>query len=165
MSLRALRFLALLCLALILGLAFAHVMEIVGKLRLPGDAWLMVQQNLYVAFGPPLGAGLEVAALALTWLVAIRSRERPAAFRWSVAAGILATLGLVLWGLVVAPVNTALNGWTPATLPADWIRWRFRWELGHALHAACLVLAFSALVVSVLWDVSPGSPGRGSNGN
>jgi len=92
-----------------LGLAFAHVMEIPGKLRLPGEVWLTIQQNLYVAFGPPLGAGIEVAAIALTWLTAALSRHRRPAFALSVAAGIAVTLGLALWGLVVAPANTTLS--------------------------------------------------------
>jgi hypothetical protein len=151
MTLRVVRFLALLCVALTLGLAFAHVLEIPGKLRLPGEVWLTVQQNLYVAFGPPLGAGIEVAAIALTWLAAVlgRRRRRPA-FALSVAAGTAVTLGLASWGLVVAPANTVLSAWTAATLPPDWAAVRFRWELGHALHAACLAVGFSALLGAIL---------------
>ena len=45
-------FLATLLVALILGLAFAHVMEVPGKLRIDGPTWLIVQQNLYIGFGP-----------------------------------------------------------------------------------------------------------------
>ena len=151
MSLRVVRFLALACLALTLGLAFAHVMEIPGKLRLAGEVWLTVQQNLYVAFGPPLGAGIEVAAIALTWLAAVLSRRRPpAVFRLSVAAATAVTFGLALWGLIVAPANTTLSAWTAATLPPDWTGVRFRWELGHALHAACFGLGFAALLWAIL---------------
>jgi hypothetical protein len=150
MALRVVRFLALLCVALTLGLAFAHVMEIPGKLRLPGEVWLTVQQNLYVAFGPPLGAGVEVAAIALTWLTAVLSRRRRPAFALSVAAGTAATLGLAVWGLIVAPANTTIAAWTAATLTPDWTAVRFRWELGHALHAACLAVGFMALLGAIL---------------
>jgi hypothetical protein len=150
MALRVVRFLALLCVALTLGLAFAHVMEIPGKLRLPGEVWLIVQQNLYVAFGPPLGAGIEVAAIALTWLTAVLGRHRRPAFALSVAAGTAVTLGLAVWGLIVAPANTTLSAWTVATLPPDWAAVRFRWELGHALHAACLAVGFMALLGAIL---------------
>jgi hypothetical protein len=38
----------------------------------------------------------------------------------------------------------ALSGWTPATLPADWTRFRDRWEFGHAVHAALFALGFGA---------------------
>ena len=53
MRLRAVRFLALLLTALTLGLAFCHVMELPGKLRLAGPDWLTVQHNLYIASAYP----------------------------------------------------------------------------------------------------------------
>jgi hypothetical protein len=42
-------------------------------------------------------------------------------------------------------VNAALDGWTAATLPADWAAWRNRWEIGHAAHAALFLVAFCLL--------------------
>lgn len=30
------------------------------------------------------------------------------------------------------PVNKAVADWTPQTLPADWPRYRLRWEIGQA---------------------------------
>jgi hypothetical protein len=54
--------------ALILGLAFAHVMELPGKPRLNGPTWLTVQQNLYVGFGP-LAAVAEPLGILLTWVL------------------------------------------------------------------------------------------------
>jgi hypothetical protein len=150
MTLRIARFLSLLCVALTLGLAFCHVMENAGKLRLGGADWLTVQHNLYVAFGPPVGAGIEVAAIALTWLVAILARHRRPAFAWTLAAALCVTLGMVAWGLIVAPMNEALNAWTAATLPADWTSYRNQWELGHAVHAGLFALGFGALVIAIL---------------
>ena len=150
MMLKIARFLSLFCVALTLGLAFCHVMEVAGKLRLGGAYWLTVQHNLYVAFGPPVGAGIEVAAVALTWLVALLVRHRRPAFAWTVAAGLCVTLGMVEWGLVMAPVNDALNAWTAATLPPDWTSYRNQWELGHALHAGLFALGFGALVIAIL---------------
>ena len=36
------------CVVLTLGLSFAHVLEVPGKLQLDGAQWLMVQHHLYV---------------------------------------------------------------------------------------------------------------------
>lgn len=114
-SLKALLFLSLLLLALTLGLAFCHVMEISGKFRLDGPDWLRVQQNLYVAFGPPVGAGIEVVAIALTWFTAISTRgRRPAAFGWTVASGVAVTAGLALGGSSWRP---SARRWTPGPRP------------------------------------------------
>jgi len=44
------------------------------------------------------------------------------------------------------PVNEALRGWMPATLPSDWGDYRLRWEIGHALTALFSVIAFVTLI-------------------
>jgi hypothetical protein len=147
--LRVLRFASLFLVALTLGLAFCHVMEVPGKLRLSGPEWLTVQHNLYVAFGPALGAWIEVGGIVLTWAVIFLARRRRGG-RWTLAAAVCTTAGLGVWFVMVAPVNAALNGWTPDTLPADWTAYRNRWEAGHAVHAALFALGFGALVAAIL---------------
>jgi len=165
LPLKALRFASLLSVALIFGLAFCHAMEIPGKLRLSGTEWLIVQQNLYVTFGAPIGATIEVASIALTWVVVFLVRARRPAFAWTLAAAVCVTAGLAEWFLVVQPMNAVLGGWTPDALPADWTRVRDRWELGHVLHAGFFGLAFCALVIALLAE-TPADPQmtRGSLG-
>jgi hypothetical protein len=154
-ALKATRFLSLLLVALTLGMTFCHVMEIPGKLRLDGAAWLT---NLYIAFGA-VGAVIELLSILLTWVVAMQVRQRRPAFAWTVAAGLCVTAGLLVWFTVVAPVNAALSGWTPETLPADWTRIRDRWEIGHAVHAALFGFGFGALVIALLAEID-GNAGK-----
>jgi hypothetical protein len=92
-------------------------------------------------------------------VVAVQVRRCRPAFAWTIAAGLCITAGLAVWFAVVAPVNAALSGWTPETLPADWSSFRDRWEIGHAVHAALFGLGFSALVIALLVE-TPGSAGR-----
>jgi len=71
-----------------------------------------------------------------TWVLVFRLwRGRRPGLRPALAAALCVSTGLV-WALAVAPVNAALNGWTAATLPADWSAWLDRRETGHAVHAA-----------------------------
>jgi hypothetical protein len=149
MALKVIRYLSLLLVALTLGLTFAHVLEIPGKLRLDGATWLAVQHNLYVGFGT-VGAVVEVAAIVLTWLLVLMVRGRRPAFWWTLGAAVCVTAGLVDWFLLVAPMNAALAVWTPETLPADWTSYRDQWETGHAIHAALFGLGFSALALALL---------------
>ncbi len=155
MSLKVVRYLSLLLVALTLGMTFAHVMEIPGKLRLDGATWLTVQHNLYVAFGV-VGAVIEVLAIVLTWLLVLIVRQRRPAVWWTLAAAVCVSAGLADWFLLVAPMNAALSVWTPETLPADWTRYRNQWETGHAIHAGFFALGFSALVLALLAE----TPGR-----
>jgi hypothetical protein len=151
MPLKVVRYLSLLLVALTLGMTFAHVMEIPGKLRLDGATWLTVQHNLYIAFGV-VGAAIEVLAIVLTWILVLMVRRRRPALWWTLAGAICVSAGLADWFLLVAPMNAALNVWTPETLPVDWTRYRDQWETGHAIHAALFGLGFSALVVALLTE-------------
>ena len=150
MVVKVLRFVSLFLVALIFGLAFCHVMEMPGKLRLNGREWLVVQQNLYIAFGAPIGTGIEVASILTTWLLVLLVRNRRSALYWTVAAAVCVSVGLVEWFAVVAPINAIFSAWTPGAIPADWTRLRGRWEMGHAIHAALFGLGFTALVIAVL---------------
>jgi hypothetical protein len=71
-----------------------------------------------------------------------------------VGAAICMTAGLIVRALLVAPMNAALSGWTPETLPADWTNYRDQWETGQAIHAALFGLGFSALAIALLGEIS-----------
>jgi hypothetical protein len=153
-----LRFADLLVVALVFGLTFAHVLELPGKLRLDGPAWLAVQQNLYVAFGP-FASVAEPLAILLTWALAVMLRGRRPAFVLTLLAALGSSAGLAVWFLLVAPMNLLLNGWTPATLPPDWTACRDQWELGHAIHAVLFGIAFCLLLAAILADATRASTG------
>jgi hypothetical protein len=149
MLLKVLRFLNLLLVALTLGMAFCSALEYPGKLNLNGAEWLTVQHNIYLAFGV-VGAIIEVTAILTTWIVFAQLRGWKLARVLTLLAAVCATAALGIWFAWVDPVNTALNAWTPETLPDNWTSFRDRWEAGHAASAALFALAFSALVVAIL---------------
>jgi hypothetical protein len=136
--------LSLIFVVLTFGLTFAHVVEIVGKLRLDARDWLTVQQNLYVGFGP-IGATCELLAIAFTWQTVWQRRGGGSEARLTVIAAIAASVGLIVWALVVSPMNTTLSAWTPESIPPDWTSVRNRWELGHAVQAVLYAIAFISL--------------------
>jgi hypothetical protein len=147
MGLRTVRFFALFAVALTLGLTFAHVLEIPGKLRLGGDQWLIVQQNLYIGFGT-VGAIIEIAGIILVWLLLFMSRHHRAAFYWVLVAASCVTAGLGVWFRLVSPMNAIVSGSMAASLPADWTAVRNQWEVGQAIHAALFALGFGFLLAA-----------------
>lgn len=138
--------------ALSFSAAFAHLLEMPAKLTYDGALWLYLLQTLYPTFGKISGVceiGAVVAALVL--VVAIRKRPRP--FRWTLlAASCLVATHAIFW-IWVAPVNAALVPLSPETLPADWTRLRDQWEYAHASRAILQLVAFAALVISVLAEL------------
>jgi magnesium-transporting ATPase (P-type) len=153
--LKPLRFVNLLLVVLILGLSWCHVMEIAGKLRFDAAQWLTVQHNLYIAFGWPVGAAIEIAAILSTWwLFALVRRRRPAA-GLTLTAALSMTLGLAVWFWLVAPMNAIIAGWTPQTVSPDWLAVRDQWETGHAIHALLFGLGFGALTAALIAETPP----------
>lgn len=144
------RFLSLLFTALIMGSALCHVLEMPLKLAMAGADYMVVQQ-IYGAFGP-VGAVLEPAAIlssaALAFLVRTRRSFIPAVI------GTLALVtALLVWAVVVSPVNAHWAVAGPRTVPPDFASLRARWKWGHTAHAALLLVSFLALVVSVLVEI------------
>lgn len=134
----------------------AHVLELPNKLALDGKIWLSVQQNLYRGWGPILGGPAEIGALASTLILLAEGRTAGRTQRLRVIAAFAYAAMLVAFFVFNAPVNEALNGWTSATLPADWATYRLRWEAGHALAALMSVVGLVALVRARLIEVSDG---------
>jgi hypothetical protein len=137
-------------------MTFCHALEYPGKLQLSGPDWLMLQHNLYVAFGV-IGAIIEVTAILTTWIVFAQLRGWKLARLLTLIAALCSSAALGIWFGYVEPVNTALNAWTADTLPADWARFRDQWEGGHAASAALFAVAFSALVAAILSEAENGN--------
>lgn len=148
----ALRWANLILSALAVLAPMAHVLEMPNKFALDGPLWLAVQQHLYRGWGPFVGAPTEIGALATSFAVLIQRRQDARVQRLMVIA-VVAYAGMI--GAFFAfngPVNAALNGWTPATLPANWPDYRLRWEIGHAVAALLAVVGLASVVRGWLID-------------
>jgi hypothetical protein len=148
--LRVLRFAALSLSALCLAPRFAHVLEMGPKLQLGASDYGLVQ-GIYVKFGP-VGSVLEPLAIASVIATAIATRGRRG-FAAAVVAAVAIVATLVSWIVLVAPMNTAMAAWADG-IPLGWERVRMRWEVGHVIGFGLNLMAFLALVVSVLADGS-----------
>jgi hypothetical protein len=144
MTLKTLRFLSLLFVALSLAPSMAHLLELPHKIHLPAAEYLTVQQ-IYTGWAllgiVVVGALLSVLALALV--------ERMHSMR--VAPTVFALLCIV--GAQVAywtftyPANVATQNWT--MLPQNWMTLRTQWEYSHAVGAILNLLALVALLIDV----------------
>jgi hypothetical protein len=154
MLLKGTRFVAVLLAALTLGLGFCHLMQIPSRLGWDQYLWVgsTVQGGLYAAFGS-VGAAIFVATVIALALLAYFTLEhgRPG-FRLALLAAALFVLALVLWWVLVYPVNVELAKWVNGPVPSDWTSYRDRWEWGHAIIAVTELIGFGALVAALLAD-------------
>jgi len=152
--LRTTRFVAVMLAALTFGLGFCHLMQLPSRMGWDQYLWVgsTVQGGLYAAFGS-IGAVIFLATVIALGLTAyfVREHGRPG-FKLAAAAAALFALALVLWWVLVYPVNVELAKWIDGPVPADWTDYRARWEWGHAIIALVELAGFGALVGSVLAD-------------
>ena len=154
MLLKGTRFVTTMLAALTLGLGFCHLMQLPSRLGWDQYLWVgsTVQGGLYAAFGS-VGAVIFVATVIALALLVYFTREhgRPG-FRLALGAALLFALALVLWWVLVYPVNVELAKWVDGPVPSDWTAYRDRWEWGHAIIALVELIGFGALVAAVLAD-------------
>jgi len=144
-ALKISRFVSLLSLALCLGPALTHLLELPHKIVLSREEYRIVQ-GIYRGWAM-LGVAV-VTALASTLVTALLLRHRRAAYRLAISAFLcLVAAQLVFW-IFTFPANRATDNWT--VLPADWTYWRSRWELSHAAGALLVLAAFVAEALSVV---------------
>lgn len=154
MLLKGTRFFALMLAALTLGMGFCHLMQLPARMAWDQYLWVgsTVQGGLYAMFGT-IGAVIDIATVIALGILAyfVREHGRPG-FRLALSAALLFALALLLWWVLVYPVNVELAKWVNGPVPADWTDYRSRWEWGHAIISLLELIGFAALVASVLAD-------------
>ncbi len=157
MLLKGTRFVAIMLAALTLGLSFCHLMQLPSRLGWDQYLWVgsTVQGGLYAAFGSVIFVATVIALGLLAYFT--REHGRPG-FKLALSAAVLFALALVLWWVLVYPVNVELAKWVNGPVPADWTDYRARWEWGHAIIAVVELIGFAALIAAVLAD----TVGRGA---
>jgi len=151
------RFVTLLLVALLTGLAFAHVLERPGKMLYHAGLYVTVQKTLCEAWGPPnVGGILEPAAILATIILGFLVRTRKPAFAFSLGAAMALLLAFpVVFFLFVAPANEAFRAATPTSVPPNWTELRVSWEKGHSIRFGLQLVALGLLILSVLVEVPP----------
>jgi len=140
--------LSIVLLGLVSGVSFSHLLQRGPKAALSAPQFLSVQQVLLRNYGAAIG-GLEVAAFLASLGLAIASWDEPrmALFALFAAGCVLVMIGI--WVLWINPINKAVKGWSPESLPANWASFRDRWHLLHTIRLVLSIMAFSALIVGL----------------
>jgi hypothetical protein len=151
MFLRTWRFLTLLLVALDLGMAVCHALELPAKMLYPASLYLTLHRTLYVAFGAPNpGAFIDVGAVLAAVVLVFLARGRRPAFGLTLLGAVCLAAALATWFALVAPANEAMKSWVIDAPPADWARMRDQWEYTHLARFAMQLVGFAALTLSAL---------------
>lgn len=151
---RVLCLIALVLVALSLGPALAHLLELPAKLALGREDYFVVQ-GIYSGWS--LLGIVVIGALAATLGLAVALRAERG-FGWALAAFLCLAAAQALFWLLTYPANRATANWTE--IPPDWEALRGRWEWSHAGGALLTLAALLCLLAVVLARVPRLPAGR-----
>jgi hypothetical protein len=157
---------SVLLVAVAMGLALAHALELPGKLRLTKEEYLIVQPIYYPGF--TIGGIAEPLGVIATLILIFFMPPGSAAF-WLTLVALLGLIGmqLVYW-VATHPVNKfwlqdetlqsvgddffaldPMKRSKPDTnaRPTDWTAMRNRWEYSHVARAGLALISLIALVL------------------
>ena len=147
--LRALRFIVLILSALTVGMKFAHVLELIPKLQLDPEIYIVIQTHLYQLFGT-LGPIIDVGTLIVAVILAVRLYRQPAFRLTALAVGAM-IVSLLVWLILVQPANAPINQWQASSIiPTDWTHWRDQWQYGQLISFSFDLLGFCLILWSVV---------------
>ena len=69
---------------------------------------------------------------------------------WTLASAVLWALAIVYTVTTLVPVNNCIASWEKATPPADWKRFRNKWDLHHRWRVVLLTIAFACLIIGII---------------
>ncbi|MBE9051046.1 DUF1772 domain-containing protein [Nostocales cyanobacterium LEGE 11386] len=150
MALSFFQMLAVVLMGVQLGVSYAHFMQIPGKLSLPIDCYILVQ-NQVISYKVKL-AFIEIPSFVSAILATVLIRRQQKSFWLTLVGLVCMILMLVVWAVFIQPINQQIDNWTPLTAPSNWSTLRYQWHFYHLLRLAIASLGMVALTSSLLVD-------------
>jgi hypothetical protein len=133
------------------GIACSHLLQWSSKTALTAEEFLVVQQTLYINYGP-VGTLLEPLTVLMTAFALVLSRTRSA--RTAGAIALLCLVGeLAIWFVFIDPINREVMRWTPSTMPITWADYGLdQWHFFHAIRFLLYVGALASIAIAAQAD-------------
>ena len=147
-TLKLLQLIAVVLMGVQLGVSYAHFMQMPGKLALPLDCYILVQ-NQVISYQVKL-AFIEVPSIVSAIAAAVLLRNHHKAFWLTLTGAICMVLMLLIWAVLIQPINQQIDVWTPATVPSHWTDLRYQWHLYHLVRLLLAAVGMVALTLSLL---------------
>jgi hypothetical protein len=146
------QFISILLLALVTGVFWGTWLGLSRSMAsLSPETFLTVGHTMIANLGTIMAILMPAAMLAVLPVLYLLYRERTGAFYLTLAGFVLFIVALLITLIVEVPIDNQIEGWTVATLPADWQQLRDRWEWFHFVRSWVSVLGLALLLGGALF--------------
>ncbi|PSB35556.1 DUF1772 domain-containing protein [Stenomitos frigidus] len=146
--LRLLQLLAVVLMGVQLGISYAHFMQMPGKLALPLDCYILVQ-NQVISYRVKL-ALIEIPSITAAVAAAILIRQHRRAFWLTLGGTACMVLMWLIWAVLIQPINQQIDVWTPTAVPSNWTDLRYQWHFYHLIRLFIAAVGMVALTLPLL---------------
>lgn len=148
--LRLFQVLAVVLMGVQLGVSYAHFMQMPGKLGLPLDCYILVQ-NQVISYRVKLGF-IEVPSVISAIAATVLLRRYWRAF-WLTFIGAICMIAMwMIWAIWIQPINQQIDAWTATTAPLNWSDIRYQWHFYHLIRLVLAVIGMISLTLSMIVD-------------
>lgn len=156
MILRLFQVLAVILMGVQLGVSYAHFMQMPGKLGLPLDCYILVQ-NQVISYRVKL-AFIEIPCIISAVAAMVLLRHHRKVFWLALIGAVSIILMWAIWAILIQPINHQIVGWTVTNFPSNWSDIRYQWHFYHLIRLGIAAIGMIALTLSLLFDrVKPAS--------
>jgi uncharacterized membrane protein len=157
---KAVQFVTLLLFSLVTGVFWGTWFSLSRSMAAITPATFLEVGRLMIAnLGGPMSVLMPAALLSALVLCVLLFRGRQTrANVFASASLVLMVTALVITLAVNVPIDRQIQSWTAATVPADWLAIRDRWEFYHGLRTLVSLVALASLFASTLstaWRRAP----------
>jgi hypothetical protein len=115
------------------------------------STFLEVGKMMIVNLGGPMSILMPLALLSTLPVLYFLYRQRRTRDLVLVLLGFLCFIVALVGTLAVnVPIDRQINAWTLATLPADWMQLRDRWEVWHTIRTFASLVGLACVLASAL---------------
>lgn len=156
MLLKLFQVLAVVLMGVQLGVSYAPFMQMPGKLALPLDCYILVQ-NEVISYRTKL-AFIEIPSVIFAIAATILIGDRRKAFWLTLIGAVAIVLMWVIWLVFIQPINQQIDVWTVTKTPSNWTDIRYQWHFYHLIRLVVASVGMVALTLSlVVSRVKPAS--------
>ena len=153
-TLRLALFVHLFLFALVLGVFWGTWFSLSRSISsITAQTFLEVGHTMIANLGGPMALLMPTTLLsAVPVLIGVYRLHRRAMFSLMLVGAGLLIVALIITLSVNVPIDSAIDGWTVATLPPDWPSIRDRWEAYHTARTVACLVGFGCALAAVVWS-------------
>lgn len=146
------QFISILLLALVTGVFWGTWLGLSRSMAsLSPEVFLTIGHTMIGNLGTIMAILMPAAMLAVLPVLYLLYRARSRAFVPTLVGFVLFVIALLITLIVEVPIDNQIEGWTVATLPANWQQLRDRWELFHFIRSWVAVIGLAFLLGAALF--------------